>query len=89
MDATKNAIWARLDALQYGEDVPVVVIEQLRQGYGGQLGHRILGLRIGLALSRKAVFLSDADPPYVQSLIRPFLWDTGRLGVGGPPVETF
>ena len=90
MDATKNAIWSRLDALQYGEDVPVVVIEQQPVGYGGQLSHRILGLRIGLMLGRKAVFPSDADPPYVQSLVRPFLWDTGRLlGTGDPPVELF
>ena len=45
MDATKNAIWSRLDALQYGEDVPVVVIEQQPHGYGGPLAHRILGTR--------------------------------------------
>ena len=93
----KNAIWSRLDALQYGEDVPVVVIEQQPHGYGGQLARRIVGLRIGLALGRKAVFPSDADPPYVQSLIRPFLWDTGQpflwdtgqLGAGDPLVELF
>ena len=89
MDATKRAIWSRLDALQYGEDVPVVVIEQRPIGYGGQLSFRILGLRIGLVLGRKAVFQFDSDPPYVQSLVRPFSWDIGRLAAADPPVEFF
>jgi hypothetical protein len=81
----RASVWQRLDHLQFTDDAPVVVIDQLPIGYGGQLSRRIMGLKVGLALGRKAVFISDADSPYVQSLIRPFSWDTARLVNETPP----
>jgi hypothetical protein len=69
---TREGVHRALTRLQFGQGIPVIVIKQLPIGYGGQITGRIMGLKLGLALGRKAVFLSDEDPPYVQSLIRPF-----------------
>lgn len=63
-----------LQRLQFGDQQSVVVIDQIPIGYGGQLAGRLLALKIGLATGRKAVFSHDADPPYVQSIIKPFFW---------------
>ncbi|MGY4330320.1 ribosomal protein S9 [Bradyrhizobium sp. LB7.2] len=66
-----------LDDLQFRPDSTGIVIDQLPIGYGGQLSRRFLGLKLALALGRKALFLSETDAPYVQSMERPFasIWD--------------
>ena len=70
----------RLEHLQFSDHQRVILIDQLPVGYGGQLSGRILGLKIGLALDRKAVFADDADMPYIQSVVRPFSW-TGDMHI--------
>ncbi|MBM7488394.1 hypothetical protein ACVWWI_006055 [Bradyrhizobium sp. USDA 3686] len=70
-----------LNQLQFSIDEPALVIDQLPIGYGGQLSRRLLGMKIGLAMKRKAVFLRDDDPPYIQSMERSFAtkYDKGQL----------
>ena len=68
----------RLERLQFSDHQRVILIDQLPVGYGGQLSGRILGLKIGLALDRKAIFAHDSDMPYVQSVVRSFSW-TGDM----------
>ena len=63
-----------LERLQFAEHERAILIDQLPVGYGGQLSRRLLGLKIGLALGRKAIFLDDADFPYIQSISRMFSW---------------
>ena len=36
-------------------------------GFGGQISGRLVALKLALALDRKAVFKSHADPPYLQT----------------------
>lgn len=69
-----RALKENLERLQFAEHERVILIDQLPIGYGGQLSKRLLGLKIGLALGRKAIFLDDADFPYIQSISRMFSW---------------
>lgn len=77
-----------LERLQFSDQERVILIGQIPIGYGGQLAMRVLGLKIGLALGRKAIFLDDADFPYVQSMSKLFSWSHDpRLAMDGPMVE--
>jgi hypothetical protein len=69
-----RALKENLERLQFAEHERVILINQLPIGYGGQLSMRLLGLKIGLALGRKAIFLDDADFPYIQSISGMFSW---------------
>ena len=71
----KALVHQELSRLQFGASGPLIVFRQLPIGYGGQIGGRITALKIALALGRTAVFETDADPPYIQSLYRPFQLD--------------
>ena len=73
-----RALRDELERLQFGDHLNAVVIDQIPIGYGGQLAGRLLSLKVGLASGRKAIFSHEADPPYVQSIIKPFSW-TGEL----------
>ncbi|MCK1625455.1 hypothetical protein IVA98_20265 [Bradyrhizobium sp. 160] len=75
-----------LDNLQFSPEQPVVVVDQLPIGYGGQLSRRLLGLKIALAINRKAVFLADGDKPYVQSIERQFASNFGEEALHGAPL---
>ncbi len=57
-----------LDRLQFGPADKFLLIEQIPIGFGGQISRRLLGLKLALALGRKAVFVEPADPPYAQTL---------------------
>jgi hypothetical protein len=83
-----QALKEYLERLQFSDHGRIILIDQLPVGYGGQLSRRLLGLKVGLALDRKAVFLSDADVPYSQSISRMFSWsqDT-RVAADGPLIE--
>jgi hypothetical protein len=83
-----QALKEYLECLQFSDHERIILIDQLPVGYGGQLSRRLLGLKIGLALDRKAVFLNDADFPYIQSMSRLFSWPHDpRLAADGPLVE--
>jgi len=56
-----------LNRIQYGRVTKYIFIEQLPIGFGGQISGRLLALKLALALDRKAVFSSHADPPYLQT----------------------
>ena len=56
-----------LDRLQFGPPGPCLLIEQIPIGFGGQISRRLLGLKLALALGRRAVFLLEDDPPYLQT----------------------
>jgi hypothetical protein len=79
-EAIKRVIRAELDRVQFGTGRPKIVLAQLPIGYGGQISGRITALKLALSLNRKAVFETDDDPPYVQTLNRPYQSETG-----GPP----
>lgn len=64
----------RLEGLQFSDQQRLILIDQVPVGYGGQMSARLVGLKMGLALDRKVIFPSDADVPYVQSVVRPFSW---------------
>jgi hypothetical protein len=72
--ATESSISLRLNSLQFADSAPVVLVEQIPVGYGGQMSLRVLGLKIGAALGRKAIFLSDADPLTFKASFAPTLW---------------
>ncbi|MCH7627832.1 hypothetical protein [Novosphingobium sp.] len=57
----------KLQALQFGPVDRLLVFRPVACGLGGQLSGRIMTLAMALALGRKAVFLSPADPPYGQT----------------------
>ncbi|MCI0466810.1 MAG: hypothetical protein L0Y57_07375 [Beijerinckiaceae bacterium] len=59
---------SRLDRLQFGPAEKFLLIEQIQIGFGGQISRRLLGLKLALALERKAVFTEEGDPPYLQTL---------------------
>jgi len=82
---TKDAVHDALSRIQFGPDVPALVIKQLPIGYGGQMTGRIIGLKLGLALRRKVIFLNDNDPPYAQSLVRPFSRNEDRRDLTSVP----
>lgn len=83
-----QALKEYLERLQFSDHKRVVLIDQLPVGYGGQLSRRLLGLKIGLVLDRKAIFLSDADFPYTQSIERLFAWPHDlRLAAEWPLVD--
>jgi hypothetical protein len=85
-----QALREYLERLQFSDHERIILIDQLPVGYGGQLSRRLLGLKIALALDRKAIFLNDADLPYTQSMSRLFSWPHDpHLAVDGPLVELF
>lgn len=67
------ALMADLDRRQFDLDVPPLVMRQPRVGWGGQVSYRILGLKLALAVGRRAVFWGDGDPPYGQAFMPMFL----------------
>jgi hypothetical protein len=85
-----QALREYLERLQFSDQERIILIDQLPVGYGGQLSRRLLGLKIGLALDRKAIFLNDADLPYTQSIYRLFSWPHDlKRAVDAPLVELF
>lgn len=65
----------RLDHLQFSEQPCLLLMGQVPVGYGAQISGRLLGLKLALALDRKAVFPSASDWPYVQTVVPPFSWN--------------
>lgn len=57
-----------LDRLQFGAVDAYLLMEQAPTGYGGQISRRMLGLKLALALGRRAIFAAADDPPYLQTL---------------------
>jgi hypothetical protein len=74
-----------LNRLQFGPSEKFILVEQLEIGYGGQISRRLLGLKLALALERKAIFKHHADPPYLQTFepqysnAPDFDWNSGEL----------
>lgn len=62
------SISEHLNRLQFGLAERYLLIEQIQIGFGGQISRRLLGLKLALALERKAVFRDQGDPPYLQTL---------------------
>jgi hypothetical protein len=62
-----------LDRRQFNADVPALVMRQPRVGWGGQVSYRILGLKLALAVGRRAVFWGHDDPPYGQAFMPMFM----------------
>jgi len=62
-----SPIKQELNRIQYGRVTKYIFIEQMPIGFGGQISGRLLALKLALALDRKAVFSSNADPPYLQT----------------------
>jgi hypothetical protein len=78
-------VQAELDRLQFGAPERYLLIEQIEIGFGGQISRRLLGLKLALALGRKAIFKHHADPPYLQSFEPQYSnapdidWDSAEL----------
>lgn len=66
---SKAVILAELDRLQFGSTDKLILMRQAPIGLGGQITGRLDGLRVALALGRKAVFPRLDDPPYAQSFL--------------------
>ncbi len=64
---------AELDRRQFDADVPALVMRQPRVGWGGQVSYRILGLKLALAVGRRAIFWGHDDPPYGQAFMPMFV----------------
>ena len=47
-------------------------MRQPRVGWGGQVSYRVLGLKLALAVGRRAVFWGHDDPPYGQAFMPMF-----------------
>lgn len=56
----------KLQELQYGENVPVLLFSQDSTGLGSQISRRIAGLKLALMFNRKVVFPHLSEPPYGQ-----------------------
>jgi hypothetical protein len=65
--ATRLSVQDELDRLQFGVAEKYILIEQVQVGFGAQISRRLLGLKLALALNRKAIFKHHADPPYLQA----------------------
>ena len=65
--ALQDLVNRRLDALQFGPEERTIMFVPVACGLGGQISGRVHTLALALALGRKAVFPSLADPPYGQS----------------------
>jgi len=81
-----SGLTAELDRRQFDASVPALVMRQPRVGWGGQLSYRILGLRLALAIGRRAVFWGHDDPPYGQAFL-PMFVDTPVNEVGAVPFD--
>lgn len=77
---------AELDRRQFDAGVPALVMRQPRVGWGGQLSYRILGLKLALAVGRRAVFWGHDDPPYGQAFL-PMFVDTPVDEAGAVPFD--
>ncbi|ACK51410.1 hypothetical protein Msil_2482 [Methylocella silvestris BL2] len=66
--ALPSLLKIELDRLQFDKTDKFIWIEQIPIGFGGQISRRLLGLKLALALDRKAVFSDVADAPYLQTL---------------------
>lgn len=86
MSEFESSLKPILDDLQFSHARRSVVIDQLPIGYGGQLSRRLLGWKLALVIDRKAVFLSDDDPPYVQSMERMFVGEYDKDEVRSAPL---
>lgn len=84
-----HELHATLNHLQFARDTPALVVDQLPIGYGGQLSRRLLALKLALVTMRKAVFLNDDDPPYVQSIERPFSSKFDKTSMAAAPHVDF
>jgi hypothetical protein len=63
----QRRIHEALDSGQSAATRRIVVYLPVASGLGGQIDGRVQSLALALALDRKAVFLTTADPPYGQT----------------------